>query len=354
MKKNSRVIVFVLILIVFLVGLFFFARMIDNKKVERIVYTKQELQEKYLKKAKEYLKKKYNRDFVLSLYNDGYKTKEIWFDTTFECGHDKNIKQYVYEVTSELPFTTYITVWINSTTGEEDIHEGNGVKSIRDNTSFGMYYESYMQKMEIKNDIENHFNNLGYDYKLDVLKNENVISISLERDFIEEINDDYCNIKFLKKLLTDKKINIRLNYTNFSFFVSSYEQIGKDNEFLKEIFEYMNNNFNGLYYCRDDYSEYSDSYYTYGVGKIHIRINKNIKNTYETETVQYNDLIDNLYDIIIRNDKASVVLKFDDINGYISKDFRVFQKEGFTFTPHEGINWDDTKFRTLGDYAKSE
>lgn len=64
------------------------------------------------KKTTEYLCEKYNTDFDLEFSSVGYKSNEHGLIITqIECGHDKNIKEWVFKVHSpDGAYHSYVTV----------------------------------------------------------------------------------------------------------------------------------------------------------------------------------------------------------------------------------------------------
>ncbi|MDO4963749.1 MAG: hypothetical protein Q4E75_06630, partial [bacterium] len=121
-KENRGLILYffivLFIIILFSFGIKFFKKYVNNKVIN---LAKNE--------CEQYLKNNYDDEFSLEYYYDNYKSKEHIIDgTSIECGHDKNIKEYVFKVTwkNNKDLYSYITHWRNLTINEVEIKEVNG------------------------------------------------------------------------------------------------------------------------------------------------------------------------------------------------------------------------------------
>ena len=311
-NKKYKLVVIVLVLIFFLIGLFVFTKIIinkDNQKKQAKIEEKIKTQQQYSEQVIKYLEDKYNRNFTVELYEDNYKTREYGLDgTLFRSGHDKNIKQYVFKATADIPVYSYITIWINQKTGEKTIKEINGTKNNSEDTSFEQYYQYYLEKINLKNTIDTYFESTNIKYSIDYFSTHRSIIIKIDQSFRDEIINNYKNVIFLKQLET-RYIGFVLSYNDYKFNRFGSENAISYYELADEVLDFMENNFESLYTYNIDESCENNEF--------SIKIYLNVKEDYEKNKMKYDNLINKFSEFVEKYNCQKIHVEFKDVEGYI-------------------------------------
>ena len=312
-KKNKTLIIITCVVLAFyicIIGMF----ILD--KIKTNIQHKKEI-ENYRQMVISYLDNKYNKNFNVEFSSEGFKSKGFSIDGSYgECGHDKNIKEYVFKVTNDdLPVESYITVWKNIETEEINIVEVNGANSNKADTSYEYELELYNEKKEVKAGLEKILNGNYQDYLVtEDNEKKTQINIILKENITEEIKNDLQNINSMIQLLKDKKIVLIVKYADFTRKYDNYSNINTEKQFVecaKETVEYMKDNF------KTEYSIESNENYL-----ISVNIPINIKEEYYTTSKDiYEKLFKDLYSISIKND-TSMILEFNDEQLWIGKYYK--------------------------------
>lgn len=272
----------------------------------------------------QYLEEKYNEKFEIELTYQGYKSKEYWIDTTFECGHDKNIKEYVFKAKpiNNKQIFSYITYWYDTESNEVEIKEVNGENSNSYDTSYEKYKKVYEAKVNIEENLRKSVPN---NYKIDIYSEETIIltcDMNFQQtyrinkakydDLFNDLNNLVTNATY--ELYIDIKYNdaiINIDSTRGTIVEIDNEEMGLEEYFnicniedeLKELV--------GLYYKGNYTIDVRSEYVT------DIEINKN----YMSSKNSFIELSKALLDYTQENSTNFVSLYFqDDYNLYVSYD----------------------------------
>ena len=302
MKKDNRrtlLIIFGAILFAFLIN-YIVRFSSDLIKQSQIDNARKEAKQK----ATEYLYDKYNKNFNLELTSEDFKSNDYDFDATFfECGHNENIREYVFKVSLDnLPTNSYITVWKDLTTNQFEVKEVNGEKNNRTDTSYEFENKLYNQKNDIKNDLEKILMDNYGDYKIDYDYDDNKVKVTFNHSFINELNNDLKNINSLIELLKDKDITIMIAFTDFTREYSRNTKIDEERKvcsLVNQVKLYLDENY------RYDYSFDLSSAFT-------IKFSVKIKEKYYSNDKDlYIKLFDYLYNLATTNNEY-IILDFID------------------------------------------
>ena len=240
----------------------------------------------YQQKVTKYLKEKYNREFEVNFYSKGYKSKGSSLDGSyFECGHDKNIEEYVFEVKTELPFVSYITLWKNMKTSKIEISEVDGTNSNNTITSYKRYLDIYNIKLNEEENIKNIVNGK---YSINMFEDPVQVFVILNNDLEKEykINDDSLD-NMITELKNIKELEICFKYKETKISLYEANRKVKTYKAKDEITSYLDNNF--------EYS-YTTSYKAGYNDILVIKVNKNLKEN----IIQYKKLVYGIAEIIER------------------------------------------------------
>lgn len=287
--------VLLIYMIGFAINIFKYSKKQEERKEE--IQTNVEIEEAK-QKAEEYLYNRYNQKFNLKLSSTGYKAKESEFDAqTVRCGHDENIKQYVF-IGSVDETNFYITVWKNIETEEFEIQEVNGEISNEDDRGYELTTKLRNEKEEIKEKLDEMLKNnytdyeVDYNYKTAYEQEHNYegkrINLKFNHSFREELKNNLKNINFIIDLVQGKDIGIYVKFTDYTqLYKKAYSDIEDEREKFKkgnEICEYLEENYAG------QYSEVKLSGYS-----ISIKMPINIKEKYYSiEKEKYSKIFNDL------------------------------------------------------------
>jgi len=275
---------------------------------DMINYEQQKGMVKPKQMVSEYLYEKYQKNFNVEFSSEGYKSKILTLDgSSGECGHDRNIKEYVFKVSLDnSPIISYITYWENIETGEIEIKEVNGEKSNSIDTSHKRLSKLYSEKSEIKSKLDDllkiTYSNFQYtiNYEYDYDK----IEIVFHHEIFKNIEEDLKFIEKLIPLLQGKETNIKVKFSNdFEREYSSDSKIEEEKEYfylVKDFAKTVKENYSGMYTIEQD-SAY-----------IVVEIPVNIEQVYYTSK---KSVYEKLYSALLEftnNNSCHIKMKFND------------------------------------------
>ena len=226
----------------------------EKERIESIEIAKQ--------KVTKYLYDKYQKNFYVVFSSDGFKSNEYWVDDYFECGHDKNIKEYVFVVYSsdKPPLKFYVTVWKDIRTDEYEVKEVNGEKKNRKDTGYEASQKLEETKNEIKEKLEPILSENYGSYEVNYSFDRDKIKVDLkENNYTDEQDNNFENVEKIAELLKYKEIAIVMKYADFTKTYDQNTTIDNERSLCKAISDlkkYLKENY---------YFDYYEMRYNYGI-----------------------------------------------------------------------------------------
>lgn len=187
-KKDILIIISCIILVPLLTLLFFKVIIKPNivKNEERATEDKTKIVKEAEEYAIEYLKEEYDKTVTLKLIKQGNKPKikGIGAGTQIECGHEEDVKEFIFEVKSDFPYESIIIVDYNVNTGRFDIGSSTNYNNHK---TYEYYLALNNKKLEMIEKIKEIINN-RYEVIIDEIPDSIVIVLD------EKIEDIYENI----------------------------------------------------------------------------------------------------------------------------------------------------------------
>lgn len=327
-KENTVVKIAIILSILFVTCNVIIMGIFITKSVINTIKQNKEI-EYYESRVLDYMKDEYNENFNVKLASKGYKRNVSGLDgSTFYCGHDKNMKEYIFEVKPENgEGTAYVTVWKNIKTGEITIRESYG--SSYADTSYKLAKEINIMKKELEEIVKKSYSNFSIYNELDTsLEGENnVINISIKESYKSELNKDCDLISKLIDYLDKKETIITVEFNGIFATISdntNLERVKNMYKHLSDIENYMDANYN------KKYSIYNDSDYN---SNIKIKIFENFVTSYKENKEMYNKIYNGLIEMD-NNYLYHTKLVFTDTD--ISIDY--YEPNRLEKTYNEGVN----------------
>lgn len=313
-KKTFIIIVVVLMSVITIISMIFAGKIIINELLSE-QKNKKEI-EFFKQKAIEYMKNKYNIEFTATIESNGFKRHVSGLDgSTFYCGHDRDIKEYIFEVKPNIGNEiSYVTIHQNIRTREIDIKETYGSSST--DTSYKLIHELELFKMEIQKIVEQHNVKVEVTNRIDKsINGENdIIYMNLDYNNIDEINQNMEWLDDIIKLLQGKRTEIIINFSEVTLKINEKtktEDVKIFYELVKDVDLFIKENYSETYklYNKDYDSKYS----------IKIKFDKNLKDEfYGAKMEKYSKIYSYLLQKC-KNNNFGFSLEFEDESIHIKR-----------------------------------
>lgn len=288
-------------IIVFFIGIFL------TKSIINEIKHKNEIKE-YESKVIEYMNDKYNEELNARLVSEGYKRNIAGLDgSIFYCGHDDNMKEYIFEIKSkDGNRTSYVTLWRNIETGEITINESYG--SSYADTTYQLAKNIEKTKEDIEEIVKHYYQNYSITNSVDtsIKGDNNVVTVRIQEVYKKEMDNNCELIQKLIDYLQNKETNVVIGFNRILITInesSNRDIINKYYKYVSEVEEFMKNN-------------YDKKFNIYNINpsdfNITIRINQKFVSTYKSNRELYNRIFNGIKEIIDRYDFDASIDFYDE------------------------------------------
>ena len=259
-------------------------------------------------KAYDFLNEKYEDDFEFVSTIVGYKSNVTQIDATYaECGHDENIRQYIFYVDWDIyPLMSCVTVWKNIEEGTFSVHEGSGnVFPDSKNVTYEEIKDKYFEYLNMKQDLDNILKESYNIYLIDYKENECVVKI--HEYMLNNTDKAITALKRIKDLIDDTRVEVRVIYYDYNDIIDW----NKDNEDIEEDISAMIE----VSECLKKYGV--DNQITKNGDSVTVKIPVNIKRIYKTREYKKYDAIYEELKKIKKQYYIYIYIKFNDLEAQV-------------------------------------